>query len=121
MTNPTQPLTSGTPLVRKPSKLQLQVPQSEGGPVRLATPPPKVLVNGTDNVRGSISSLGHERRTSADFFKSLDNDVDSFDDDGNSDSQGIDWKRRALLLKRKLDEKTEELKALRRRVMDAVM
>ena len=120
-TTPIPVMTSGTPQVRKPSKLQLQVPQSEGGPVRLATPPPKVLVNGEDNVRGRTSSLNHERRTSADFFNSLDQDADEFEEDGNSESHGVDWKRRALLLKRKLDEKMEELKALRRRVMDAVM
>lgn len=30
----------------KPSRLQLQVPQRQGGAVRLATPPPQLLVNG---------------------------------------------------------------------------
>lgn len=32
-----------------------------------------------------------------------------------------EWKRRALLLKRKLAEKEEELKAVKRRVLEAVM
>jgi len=34
---------------RRPSRLSLQVPQREGGSVRLATPPPVVLVNGEDD------------------------------------------------------------------------
>lgn len=34
------------PQVSRPSRLQLQVPQRQGGAVRLATPPPVVLVNG---------------------------------------------------------------------------
>ena len=33
----------------------------------------------------------------------------------------IDWKKRAMYLKRKLGEKEEELKAMKRRVLDAVM
>ena len=33
----------------------------------------------------------------------------------------IDWKKRAMYLKRKLIEKEEELKSLKRRVLDAVM
>ena len=111
----------GTPLTRKPSKLQLQVPQHEGGPVRLATPPPKLLVNGEDNNPDSTRYSNHMRRSSADFFNTLDEDVETVDLDGTDESSGIDWKRRALTLKRKLDEKEEELKALRRRVLDAVM
>ena len=121
ITNPFPSTGLATPLTRKPSKLQLQVPQHEGGPVRLATPPPKVLVNGEDNNAASIRSSGHMRRSSADFFNTLDEDVDTIDLDGNDDSTGVDWKRRALALKRKLDDKEEELKALRRRVLDAVM
>lgn len=35
--------------------------------------------------------------------------------------QGVDWKRRAMVLKRKLGEKEEELRAMKRRVLDAVM
>jgi hypothetical protein len=33
----------------RPSRLQLQVPERQGGAVRLATPPPVVLVNGQDS------------------------------------------------------------------------
>lgn len=33
----------------RPSRLSLQVPERQGGSVRLATPPPVVLVNGQDN------------------------------------------------------------------------
>lgn len=102
-------------VVRKPSKLQLQVPEHAGGPVRLATPP-TVLING----ESGRSSSGHERSTSADFFGSFDeasdDGIDIDGDDGN-----VDWKRRALLLKRKLQEKEAELKAMKRRVLDAVM
>ena len=121
ITGPFPPTGLGTPLTRKPSKLQLQVPQHEGGPVRLATPPPKVLVNGEDNNPDVTRFSDHMRRSSADFFNTLDEDVETIELDGNDDSNGIDWKRRALALKRKLDEKEEELKALRRRVLDAVM
>ena len=105
-------------VVRKPSKLQLQVPEHAGGPVRLATPP-TVLING----ESGRSSSGHERSTSADFFGSLDEASD--DDDGgvdiDEDDGNVDWKRRALLLKRKLQEKEAELKAMKRRVLEAVM
>lgn len=37
------------PNLTRPSRLQLQVPERQGGAVRLATPPPVVLVNGRDN------------------------------------------------------------------------
>jgi ARS binding protein 2 len=46
------------PSQARPNKLQLQVPERLGGPVRLATPP-LVLINGT----------GHLRRSSADYFR----------------------------------------------------
>lgn len=46
------------PSQSRPNKLQLQVPERLGGPVRLATPP-LVLVNGS----------GHLRRSSADYFR----------------------------------------------------
>lgn len=41
----------------RPGRLSLQVPQHTGGPVRLATPPPRVLVNGetNDSDAGSVS------------------------------------------------------------------
>lgn len=53
--------------VSRPSKLQLQVPQHSGGPVRLATPP-TVLVNGETDEPLSPPFGGRGRRTSADFF-----------------------------------------------------
>ena len=108
-------------VARKPSKskLQLQVPENPGGPVRLATPP-TVLINGeTDRP----VPYRHERRTSADFFNQIDEVTeDEVDEYGDDDAGGhVDWKRRALMLKKKLQEKDEELKALKRRVLDAVM
>lgn len=98
---------------RKPSKLQLQVPEHAGGPVRLATPP-TLLINGEGR-------LIHERRSSADFFGSLDDGSDEGPDDESEELSNVDWKRRALVLKRKLQEKEDELKAIKRRVLDAVM
>ncbi len=50
---------------RPSKKLQLQVPERLGGPVRLATPP-LVLVNGS----------GHLRRSSADYFRNPEGDED---------------------------------------------
>lgn len=103
---------------RKPNKLQLQVPEHAGGPVRLATPP-RVLINGESNRQGS---LNHERRTSAEFFNDLDEvSEEEGEDDGNEEEGNIDWKRRALTLKKRLMEKEEELRAMKRRVLDAVM
>lgn len=85
----------------------------------------------------------HERRSSADFFNQVDDDDE--DEEGSEmmgeedfvsgrgggngggevgeevEGGGVDWKKRALYLKRKLGEKEEELKALKRRVLDAVM
>lgn len=171
---------------RKPSKLQLQVPQNPSGPIRLATPP-RVLINGESNVGGvngvggigdsrssSSSNNSHhnlppttttqnrERGSSADFF----NQIDEMSDDGGGGGVGIvgvsgggggedafivgttasssggvivggggtagggsddgegtreDWKRRALVLRRKLAEKEEELRSVKRRVLEAVM
>ena len=104
--------------VRKPSKLQLQVPDNPGGPVRLATPP-TVLINGeTDRP----IPYRHERRSSADFFNQIDEVTeDEVEEDGDDAGGQVDWRRRALMLKKKLQEKEEELKALKRRVLDAVM
>ncbi|CAD6594219.1 MAG: hypothetical protein ASARMPREDX12_008434 [Alectoria sarmentosa] len=103
---------------RKPNKLQLQVPEHSGGPVRLATPP-RVLINGESNRQLSVS---HEPRSSAEFFNDLD-EVSEEDggDDGNEEEENIDWKRRARTLKKKLLEKEEELRSMKRRVLDAVM
>lgn len=125
-------------LVRKPSKLQLQVPEHAGGPVRLATPP-RVLINGESdrNHKGLLHNNGgnqKQERRSADFFDNVD---DGSDDDGggagmeededlgagNENGSGgtVDWRRRAFILKRKLLEKEEELRALKKRVLEAVM
>ena len=111
-------------LPRKPSKLQLQVPEHAGGPVRLATPP-RVLINGENSTRQN--SHTHERRSSADFFNQIDegSEEDVVGGGGGEGDEGedvgVDWKKRALTLKRKLIEKEEELKAMKRRVLDAVM
>lgn len=107
--------------LRKPSKLQLQVPEHAGGPVRLATPP-RVLINGEINRRTPSS---HERRSSADFFSELDeiseDELEEIVVEEEEEEGKIDWKRRAISLKKKLVEKDEELRALKRRVLDAVM
>ncbi|KAL2852499.1 ARS binding protein 2-domain-containing protein [Aspergillus pseudoustus] len=49
----------------KPSKLQLQVPQHSGAPVRLATPP-TLLVNGVSNTSASMKFEGNHRNGLAD-------------------------------------------------------
>lgn len=116
------PTLSNPSLPKKPSKLQLQVPEHSGGPVRLATPP-RVLINGESNGRqGGHGQERHERRSSVDFFNHLDEveEEDGMVDEEEEDA-GVDWKRRALTLKRKLMEKEEELRAMKRRVLDAVM
>ena len=122
---------------RKPSKLQLQVPEHAGGPVRLATPP-RVLINGESDRAANSHSQPYpaERRSSADFFGTLDAGseadgsgagADDDDDDdnesggANGDGGSVDWKRRAMVLKRRLIEKEDELRALKRRVLEAVM
>ena len=107
---------------RKPSKLSLQVPQHSGGPVRLATPP-RVLINGDSRPSPPPEAPTMERRSSADFFNQLDDDDDvRFSvDEAFEEETNVDWKKRAHLLKRKLEQKEEELQALRRRVLDAVM
>ncbi|MCJ1415391.1 hypothetical protein MMC32_001723 [Xylographa parallela] len=119
---PVPPVSVGvhTP-IKKPSKLSLQVPQHAGGPVRLATPPPKVLVNGEDGGSISTSSQTNERRSSADFFNSVDEGASELGEESEEEGERVDWKKRAMLLKRKLREKEAELKAVRRRVMEAVM
>ena len=112
----------GAPIpVKKPSKLSLQVPQHAGGPVRLATPPPKLLVNGEDGGSVPTSSQLNERRSSVDYFNLVDEEPNELGDESGEEGERVDWKRRAMLLKRKLREKEAELKAMRRRVMEAVM
>ncbi|KAI1472100.1 ARS binding protein 2-domain-containing protein [Daldinia caldariorum] len=50
--------TTTTPTTRpsRPGRLSLQVPERAGGPVRLATPPPFLMVNGKSAVNGTVSS-----------------------------------------------------------------
>ncbi|MCJ1307312.1 hypothetical protein MMC25_000958 [Agyrium rufum] len=199
----------------KPSKLQLQVPQHEGGPVRLATPPlsiqqqqqgknqlspnqptPRLLVNGEDRApplpppsssatisppsqwqqqlhrqaelirsqqqqqqqqqsqsRKNAHHQQHlppplppqredQRESQAEFFSNLDGEFDEDEDEGGGGGGGImnghgngngngvnggtqltamDWKRRALTLKRRLEAKERELRDLKTRVLAAVM
>ena len=105
---------------RKPSKLQLQVPQHQGGPVRLATPP-RVLVNGESQLQAAAAN--HERHSSGEFLPhdySDSEDLTLLDTQTETD-RDIDWKRRCFALTRKLQEKEEELKKVRRAVLDAVM
>lgn len=113
-----QPAFGDSSQPRKPSKLQLQVPEHAGGPVRLATPP-RVLINGERNRQMSVN---HERRPSAEYFNDLDEVSEEYgEDDGNEEDENIDWKRRALTFKKRLLEKEEELRTVKRRVLDAVM
>lgn len=114
-------------LLRKPSKLQLQVPEHSGGPVRLATPP-RLLINGESDHHGQIinNSQPQEGRSSADFFENLDDGsgddaIGDEDEDMVDGESNVDWRRRAMVLKKKLIEKEDELRALKRRVLEAVM
>ena len=104
-------------LARKPSKLQLQVPASTSGPIRLATPP-RVLINGESNYN-PVPTSAH----SAEFFSQLD-DVSEADEmtlDGELEEEGaVDWRKRCMVLRKKLGEKEEELRVVKRRVLDAV-
>ncbi|KAL8811360.1 MAG: hypothetical protein Q9223_004012 [Gallowayella weberi] len=113
-----QSATAENAVARRPSKLQLQVPEHAGGPVRLATPP-RVLINGESNQQ---TSFNHERRSSADFFNQLE-EASEYDEveEREETMSNVDWKRRALALKKKLQEKEDELKSLKRRVLEAVM
>ena len=104
------PFSAGSRL--RGSKLQLQVPQHAGGPVRLATPP-RVLLNGGERAQTM------QRRESVDFFNSLGDDGSELGDE--NDGHEIDWKRRAISLQRKVRELEAELKAVKRRVLEAVM
>lgn len=86
--------------------------------MRLATPP-RVLINGERNRQASVN---HERRPSTEYFNDLDEvSEEDVEDDGNEEDENIDWKRRALALKKRLLEKEEELRTVKRRVLDAVM
>lgn len=113
-----QSATAENILARRPSKLQLQVPEHAGGPVRLATPP-RVLINGEMNQQ---TSFNHEGRSSADFFNHLEeaSDYDEIEE-REEPMSNVDWRRRALALRKKLQEKEDELKSIKRKVLEAVM
>ena len=121
--NPSQNAPTQNTQTQKPNKLQLQVPQHEGGPVRLATPPallPRVLVNGQD--KGSSGRIG-ERGGSGDFSSTADGDFDA-DDGGRDDEESLtaeDWKRRAQAWKKMFEMKDDEFRTLKRKVLEAVM
>ena len=86
--------------------------------MRLATPP-RVLINGESNRQASVT---HERRPSTGFFNDVDEvSEEDREDYGNEEEENIDWRRRALTLKKRLLEKEEELRTMKRRVLDAVM
>ena len=59
------PVPVGNPPVvsSRPSRLQLQVPQRQGGSVRLATPPPLVLVSSDDDPNEQRNVLNHPQNT----------------------------------------------------------
>ena len=117
------PLTPRPASTQKPSKLSLQVPQQPAGNVRLATPPPKVLLNGGGDA--GQNSNGEEpesqRRSSADFFNIIDEESDVDNDELGEGDERTDWKRRALILQRKLKEAQAELKIVKRKVLEAIM
>jgi hypothetical protein len=128
-------------------KLSLQVPAQPGGNVRLATPPPphpshalhppqvshqlqppqppRVTLNDTytRSERTSRAPSEHrERRSSADFFNVIDEEASEIGiEDLDRDDDAIDWRKRAIVLARKLKAAQAELKAVKRRVMDAIM
>ncbi|KAL3461114.1 ARS binding protein 2-domain-containing protein [Aspergillus heterothallicus] len=60
----------------KPSRLQLQVPQHSGAPVRLATPP-TLLVNGVSNTSASMKFEGNNRIGTTDNHASLSTNANS--------------------------------------------
>ena len=130
---------------RKPSRLQLQVPAHEGGPVTLAETP-QVLINGeaTPEVetmhRDSAVSFPEDEDQEHDDEDHEDGDFDEgcspeeapteVEENGDMRTDMIrpktpeearKWKRKAKILEKKLREKEDELKVMKRRVLDAVM
>ena len=67
------------PLQARPSRLQLQVPQHAGGPVRLATPS-TLLVNGECGHSALVPSNRHQGRSSADLFDHVEVGEDMSED-----------------------------------------
>jgi hypothetical protein len=84
-TFPAPPANNKAPAT-KPSKLYLQVPERIGGPVRLATPPPTLLVNGENEAIQSTEMAGGERRDSTPLMDYLPSAIfrDPFDRDSLS-------------------------------------
>ena len=88
-----------------------------------------MLINGESNGNGNGGQggrQGQESRSSAEFFNQLYEASEEDERDGREGEEGdeegrVDWRRRALVLKRRLAEKEEELRAMKRRVLDAVM
>lgn len=75
------------PLSSKPSKLQLQVPQRPGGPVRLATPP-TVLVNGENDAHASAARQTSSSRLSAEPTNATSgNEVEVIDSNARQQNQ----------------------------------
>lgn len=112
---------SNPSILRKPSKLQLQVPQHQGGPIRLATPP-RVLVNGETQ---SQMATDQEGRPTGDLLTQLTSVAESEDiplfESNEEGGRDIDWKRQCFVLMRRLQEREAELKKVKRAVLDAVM
>ena len=54
--------------VGRPSRLQLQVPERQGGAVRLATPPPVVLVNGEGSTAMQQNPMGSQHLPIMEYF-----------------------------------------------------
>ena len=76
-------------------------------------------MNGQDKVAGG--RIG-ERGGSGDFSSTVDGDFDA--DDAGDDEESLtaeEWKRRALAWKKMLEMKEEELRTLKRKVLEAVM
>lgn len=86
-TPPQRPAIPFQPLSSKPGKLQLQVPQRSGGPIRLATPP-TVLVNGGNNAHTSTTRPTSGSRLSAEPINaSSDNEVEVVDSNTRHQAQ----------------------------------
>lgn len=66
-----------------------------------------------------------ERRTSAEFFNTLDEEASEImadsDEDTVANDDAVDWKKRAMALRRKVQDLEAELKGVKRRVLEAVM
>ena len=67
--------------VGRPSRLQLQVPERQGGAVRLATPPPVVLVNGEHSTNMQQNSMTNPQHVlpMMQYFNTLGDQDPSFE------------------------------------------